>query len=474
MGNVPGGSNRCAMERDIETRSGPQLRRAIGQHSRRCLVLVVVLTMASLALAHDMPGWTKYEGNPVMGTVPGEWDASFINDPSIVYDGSTYHMWYYGCNPFGPLTCKIGYATSPDNRVWTKHPDNPVLTNGAEGWDSTGIIGMPSVIYDGAGAFTMWYGWASDSPPEEGTAIGMATSTDGVNWTRYPGNPVLTSGEPGEWDDALDEHSVVFDGESYHMWYLGEFLGSTIGYASSPDGIAWTKHPDPVFEGLVGEEVWDERFLTVTVFLHGGTFHMLYGVDTEVTEYAISYASSPDGVVWTRGPEAPVLAPSPQGMAFDSCALGFHGVLPQGDRATLYYWAWGCQEHDPALGMATASMDEIGVEYPRTDRLNGNRFQVQVLWWDFDDNVGSGVPVRLSDDSGSFWFFDEDNLELMIKVLDGCGINGHYWVFAGGLTNVGVNITVTDLWTDEVVYYLNDLGEAFQPIQDITAFAVCD
>jgi len=81
------------------------------------------------------------------------------------------------------------------------------------------------------------------------------------------------------------------------------------------------------------------------------------------------------------------------------------------------------------------------------------------------------TAVRLTDDSGYFWFFDPANIELIVKVLDGCAVNGHSWVFAGGLTNVGVELKVTDMQTGTDKTYSNDSGNAFQPIQDSSAFA---
>ena len=62
----------------------------------------------------------------------------------------------------------------------------------------------------------------------------------------------------------------------------------------------------------------------------------------------------------------------------------------------------------------------------------------------------------------------------MTKVLDGCAINGSYWVFAAGLTNVGVQIFVTDLQTGtQGQGYANDFGTAFPPIQDTSALHTC-
>jgi len=54
--------------------------------------------------------------------------------------------------------------------------------------------------------------------------------------------------------------------------------------------------------------------------------------------------------------------------------------------------------------------------------------------------------VPLSDNSGYFWFFDPSNIELIVKVLDGHAVNGHWWVFYGALSNVEYTIHVD--WPD--------------------------
>jgi hypothetical protein len=81
--------------------------------------------------------------------------------------------------------------------------------------------------------------------------------------------------------------------------------------------------------------------------------------------------------------------------------------------------------------------------------------------------------VPITDDSGYFWFFDAGNIEVVAKVLDGCGVNGRYWVLAGGLTNVEAALVVTDTKTGAAKPYANPAGTAFQPIQDTAAFATC-
>src|SRR5262249_60960819 len=85
--------------------------------------------------------------------------------------------------------------------------------------------------------------------------------------------------------------------------------------------------------------------------------------------------------------------------------------------------------------------------------------------------TGAGQAVALTSDTGYFWFFSANNVEMVIKVVDGRPVNNKFWVFAGGLTNVNVVITVTDTQTGAVKNYVNPQGTPFQPIQDTGAFA---
>jgi photosystem II stability/assembly factor-like uncharacterized protein len=106
--------------------------------------------------------------------------------------------------------------------------------------------------------------------------------------------------------------------------------------------------------------------------------------------------------------------------------------------------------------------------------LNESRFRVRADWRAPSQGTsGHGTAVSLSGDTGYFWFFNPDNVEMLVKVLAGCGINGHEWVFAGGLTDVEVTLTVTDTQTGEIKAYVNPAGTPFQPIQDTAAFASC-
>lgn len=105
--------------------------------------------------------------------------------------------------------------------------------------------------------------------------------------------------------------------------------------------------------------------------------------------------------------------------------------------------------------------------------LKGGRFQVEVTWQRPQGATGAGQAVSLTPDTGYFWFFNANNVELIVKVLNGCTANNRFWVFAGGLTNVQTVLTVTDTANGRVRTYTNPAGTAFEPLQDTGAFATC-
>jgi len=104
----------------------------------------------------------------------------------------------------------------------------------------------------------------------------------------------------------------------------------------------------------------------------------------------------------------------------------------------------------------------------------GDRFELTVDWRDFQGNTGSGKVVPAdSPNSGLFWFFGPNNWEMLVKVLNGCGLNQHYWVFAAAPTTVEYTLNVTDTVTGLSTSYQNDLGVAAPAVADTTAIAGC-
>jgi hypothetical protein len=102
-----------------------------------------------------------------------------------------------------------------------------------------------------------------------------------------------------------------------------------------------------------------------------------------------------------------------------------------------------------------------------------NRFRVDVQWTDFQSRTGAGhaVPLEGRGDSGLFWFFGPENVELTVKLLDGCALNNRRWVFLSSGTTVGFTMTVTDTETGAVKTYSNAVGQSAPLTSDTNAFA---
>jgi CARDB protein len=110
--------------------------------------------------------------------------------------------------------------------------------------------------------------------------------------------------------------------------------------------------------------------------------------------------------------------------------------------------------------------------------LNANRFRVSVAWVTLSGRTGdeqaaaasgNGQAVSLTGDTGYFWFFSANNVELVIKVVDGRAFNNFFWVFYGALSNVQYTITVTDTLTGTVKVYNNPQGN-LASVADTAAF----
>lgn len=128
---------------------------------------------------------------------------------------------------------------------------------------------------------------------------------------------------------------------------------------------------------------------------------------------------------------------------------------PSSTRVTLL-------DNEPCIPSATVACLEQG------------RFKISVTWSNFADETGVGTIIPSSaDDSALFWFFDEENWEMLTKVINGCTFNNRFWVFSAATTNVEYTLTVTDTETGVTEVYFNPLGTAADAVTDTDAFATC-
>ncbi len=148
-------------------------------------------------------------------------------------------------------------------------------------------------------------------------------------------------------------------------------------------------------------------------------------------------------------------------------ALSSHPFRLTATANRLYFTA-----DDGATGREIWALPLAGVDtcQPSPTRLClGGRFQVEAVWRDFQGNAGTGKAVALSADTGYFWFFDPANVETIVKVLDGRGVNEHHWVFYGALSNVEFSLTVTDVTSGLARRYFNPINQ-FASVGDTRGF----
>jgi predicted GH43/DUF377 family glycosyl hydrolase len=265
-------------------------------------------------------------------------------------------MWYVGFrteNGGG----KIGYATSPDGIIWTKHPAPVLEPGGSRSWDSY-TVELGSVIWSGS-LYLMWYaGGPFGSSP---VAVGLATSPDGISWSKYPGNPVMRRYSGGVAMREMTSQAflkypyvISVDG-AYKMWYAQGTgtSSSSIFYASSNDGVSWMKRSSPVLTPSSNLQDWDAVAVYCPTVIYDGSTYWMWFSGGDPPSMAISpgqvfastpvwltgYATSNDGLSWTKYAGNPILRLGPSGSWDSYDSLDNQGVVLVDNRVMLYYSA---------------------------------------------------------------------------------------------------------------------------------------
>ena len=202
------------------------------------------------------------------------------------------------------------------------------------------------------------------------------------------------------------------------------------------------------------------------------------------TEVQLTVVDTETGIAGTWfNPEGTLLAPVQDAEAFETCRPS--ASIAAADRPGLAKPSpLPRRPLDPDLEvrLALERYRAARVEMPqaapgectagdKTLCLENGRFRVRLDWETEDEQTGAGKAMPLTGDTGLFWFFEPANIEIVIKVLDGCAVNGNRWVFAGGLTDVAVEMTVVDTQTGATRTYANRLGRPFRAIKDTTFFS---
>lgn len=220
------------------------------------------------ATSPDGQNWTEAAGNPLLTTDSVSFaDVAVVASDVIVEPDGTWVLYFHTWQTFSLVNGRgvIGRATAPaPEGPWTVDPE-PVLQMATDSreWDG-GQVSIADVIQLEEGGYRMYYTGAS---PAGLMQIGLATSPDGLNWTKYDdpttteapfaaSDPILANGASGEWDaNAAFTSRVVSTAGGWLMLYKNigtRPQGSFMGVATSPDGLHWSKaSPDPLFDSAI-------------------------------------------------------------------------------------------------------------------------------------------------------------------------------------------------------------------------------
>ena len=244
----------------------------------------------SYATSRDGVSWNLHEQNPVLKAdeYPA-FDSEWVIDPDVIGIGDQYFMYYAGHKD---ALWQGGLARSTDGIHWTRSSSNPLLQTVPGTWESMTCGAQHTVIRNGI-FYAFYEGYDGFT-----RQVGLANSTDGESWTKFPGNPVLGPGEPGAWDaSGAKPLSVFVYHETFFLFYSTEPLGM-IGLALSENGVLWRKYPwNPIL--TPGESgAWDSWMSCASVLLDGEMLRLwycAYGTTGEGWDYAwqIGYAVSP-------------------------------------------------------------------------------------------------------------------------------------------------------------------------------------
>jgi len=313
--------------------------------------------------------------------------------------------------------------------------------HGPELWESDGTTAGTFLVQD------IWPGPAGSGPSgtiQAGDLLFFAAD-DGLAGNELWALPLTGSTLCRPGSTALCLNQERFKVEAFWRDFAGNSgPGQAVGL--TPDtGYFWFF--DPASVEVIGKVI-DGRALNHSFwFFYGALSNVEYSLTvTDTTNGAARRYFNPPGELASVG---------------DTTAFG-----PQGAFAVI-----GPAPGSIAAGRAVDATAPSGACRATAARLclDGGRFSITVHWQDFSGRTGVGTAVPLTADTGTFWFFSQANVELVLKVLDGRAVNGKFWVFFGALSDVAYTVTVTDTVTGKVRTYTNPLGQ-FASVADTMAF----
>lgn len=233
--------------------------------------------------------WMDYPENPIFTVYDSPSNPLLVSQGKVFYEEDKYKMWYL--NTYASARADIGYAESIDGIHWHKAADRAVLSPGPAGaWDDY-TVGIGAMLKD-EGLYKMYYCGYRD---QYGIwNIGLAVSQDGISWEKYS-SPVLTA---SAFEEQIGASTVIKKDGTYLMYYNYRKSNGdrAICLATSSDGINWEKYAgNPI---LKADKSWEGSAIAVpSVIYENGQFKMIY---QNYNTSAFGMAFSADGINWTK------------------------------------------------------------------------------------------------------------------------------------------------------------------------------
>jgi predicted GH43/DUF377 family glycosyl hydrolase len=228
----------------------------------------------------------------------------------------------------------VAVVESKDGIHWSEPPRIVLGPRQESGWEDD--MNRPAVLKRG-GTYHIWY----TGQAKGRSSIGYATSLDGVTWTRMSDRPVLTYDQPWELGVAVMCPWVLWDEEAklFRMWYSGgeQNEPNAIGYATSPDGLTWRKYQgNPIFSAEP-KNSWEKHKVTACQVEKRGDWYLMFYIGFEDEPTArICLARSKDGITnWQRHPANPIISPGKNQWDHDACYKPF--AIFDGKKWLLWY-----------------------------------------------------------------------------------------------------------------------------------------
>ena len=357
------------------------------EHTRIVTLALVALVVIGVGLvpaaAQDDPiptaiDITPYDDNPILPVgAEDEWDSGFTYAPQVVYHDGQYHMFYAGGKDFSIRPSAIGYATSPDGIAWTKYDDNPILELDAA-QAAYGIrMAIPLLEEDGTWVLYLNPHERPDIADQSLSILRATAPAPTGPWT-IDEQPVMQATGGRDWDGHLiAANSVLKVEDEYWMFYDAYGSFGAVGLATSPDGITWTRYDDPTTDKpqfrtsdpiFTGSERgnWDDgdNIDPVTVRQGDHGWEMFYtgwgqdwfsyfggGATCDTVPAGTAFAYSADGIHWTRVGEGPFLPCHDENVIPEASS-----VLVIDDVYYVYYSIFTTYPTTSTIGLATGTI----------------------------------------------------------------------------------------------------------------------